>query len=99
MIVLNITTKVDKNIAKAWLEWMNAFCIHHFKKISLIQECKLFLLMIEDDEPTYVTQLVFDNMNEYENYISKEAYIFHNEQQDLFGTQYVSFETLMEQIV
>ena len=97
MIVVNITTKVEKNIVDEWLEWAKKFCVR--SAAMHVKQCKLFRLMIEDDAPTYVMQLFFENTKEHAIYTNDLSNIYHAEQQGLFGADYVSFETLMEEII
>ena len=73
MMILNITTKVEKNTEQQWVEWMIDQCLHTLSKHSYIENSKLCILLIEDDEPTYVLQLFFKSAKDYKKIINEFA--------------------------
>ena len=75
LIVFNITTQVEWDIADEWLNWQREEYIPEIMATNLFDDYRIFRLMdIEgDDGPTYTVQYFTSAKDRYEQYIQKEA--------------------------
>ena len=99
MILYNVTVKVNKDIAPAWLEWMQSTHIPDVMATGLFtryQLCKI--LHAEPDGVTDAIQYFSPDMPSFERYNRLHAKALQRDHQEKFANQYVAFRTLMEVI-
>jgi uncharacterized protein DUF4286 len=96
MIVYNVTTRVDRQIEKAWLTWLKTEHIPAIMATGLFSEYKLFHLLEQEDEITYVVQYFAPSMEHYKKYIDELSLQFHQRTFDKWGDRLISFRTVME---
>lgn len=100
MIIYNVTIKVDWTVHDRWLQWMRE------EKIPGMLATKLFhhyqfvrLLEVDDaDGPTYAVQYHAYTMENYNRYIKEVALQHQQKEAATWGTQYVSFKTVMKSV-
>ena len=98
MIIYNVTSKVEKESAEAWVKWMKDEHIGELLATGLFTDCKLCRLLEQDeaDGLTYTAQYFCDTLEQYNTYIDTYATEFRGKANSKFGGKYVAFRTLME---
>ena len=98
MIIYNVTTKVTNNINDAWLRWMKHEQIPAIMNTGLFHDCRICRLLEQDDQdgPTYSIQYFTDTLENYQTYLEEHASAFRQSAYDLFGSQFISFRTVMQ---
>jgi uncharacterized protein DUF4286 len=97
MIVYNVTTKVDRQIEKAWLTWLKNEHIPAIMATGLFIEYKLFhLLEQEEDGITYIVQYFAQSIQHYQKYVDELSQKFRQNTFNKWGNQFISFRTVME---
>ena len=98
MIVYNVTAKVDKDAAGAWVKWMSEEHIPQLLDTGLFTETKLCKLLEQDETEgiTFVAQYYCKNMEQYNRYIDEYAVIMRGRALQAFGNKFTAFRTLME---
>ena len=98
MIVFNITTQVEWDIADEWLNWQREEHIPEIMATNLFDDYRIFRLMdIEgDDGPTYTVQYFTSAKDRYEQYIQKEAPMLLEKAFKKWGNQFISHRSVME---
>lgn len=100
MLIYNVTTKVAWPAQEAWVKWMldihipevigtGCFEKHQFVKILEIDEA---------DGPTFAIQYYTASMAKYEEYQKKYRPALKQEMIEKWGSQIISFNSLMELI-
>ena len=98
MFIYNITIKVDKDIAEAWLRWM----IHEHGPETLNTACFssftiLQILDLDDSEgPTYAVQYRAETRQDYDRYINEFAAVLRQKSFDKWGNRFIAFRTIMQ---
>lgn len=98
MIIYNVTTKVTNNINDAWLRWMKQEHIPAIMNTGLFHDYRICRLLEQDDQdgPTYSIQYFTDTLENYQTYLEEHASVFRQSSYDLFGSQFISFRTVMQ---
>lgn len=100
MIVYNVTIKIDWEVHKSWMAFMQEKHIPDLLNTGLFHGHKMFRIMEEDesDGVTYAIQYFFRNMQDYFTYKHDFSEQFQQEHKDLFDKKYVAFRTLMREV-
>lgn len=100
MIVYNTTYSVASDAAPDWIRWMQTFFLSAAMATNLPAGYRLLRLLTELDNGgiTYSVQLDFTTQTDYESYQDQHADTMRQRVQHRFGNQYVSFETLLEDV-
>jgi hypothetical protein len=98
MIIYNVTTKVTHNINDAWLRWMKQEHIPAIMDTGLFHDYRICRLLEQDDQDglTYSIQYFTDTLENYQTYLEEHAATFRQTSYELFGSQFVSFRTVMQ---
>ncbi|GAA3947362.1 DUF4286 family protein [Chitinophaga oryziterrae] len=98
MIIYNVTTKVTNNINEEWLRWMKQEHIPMIMATGLFHDFRICRLLEQDDQdgPTYSIQYFTDTLENYQTYLSEHAPALNQTSYLLFGSQFVSFRTVMQ---
>ena len=98
MIIYNVTIKVDRDSASAWLTWMHEVHIPDLMNTGLFVESKLCRLLEQDETEglTYVAQYYCNSLKEYEQYINEHAMEMRARGNAAFGGKFAAFRTVME---
>ncbi|SFE71583.1 protein of unknown function [Chitinophaga sp. CF118] len=98
MIIYNVTTKVTNNINEAWLQWMKQEHIPAIMATGLFHDYRISRLLEQDDNdgPTYSIQYFTDTLENYQTYLAEHAPRLRQLSYQLFGSQFVSFRTVMQ---
>ncbi len=100
MILYNVTTKIEQELADEWLIWMRE---HHIPKIlntGCFTSCRISQLLAQNDEDglTYSIQYLSPSRKEFHRYQAQFAQQFQEIHHKKFEGHYVSFRTMMELI-
>lgn len=100
MIIYNVTIKVDKEVAEAWVHWMKTEHMADLLKTGLFTDCRLSRLLEQDeaDGVTYSAQYFCNSIEQYYQYIAEHAENMREKGRDLFGGKFVAFRSIMEVI-
>ncbi len=100
MLIYNITTKVEHTIAHKWVHWMKEAHIP-----AILQTEKFvgsnFSKLLDVDETdgiTYVLQFFAKNKHHYDQYIREFSAELRNEAVEKWGSGFISFRSLMEEV-
>jgi uncharacterized protein DUF4286 len=97
MVVYNITTKIDPQIEKDWIDWQKNENIPQVLATGIFTEYKFFRLLEEDEEsPTYVIQYFASSIDHYRKYIDEFATLFSERSFVKWSNRFISFQTVME---
>lgn len=100
MFIYNVTTHVEPNIEKQWLDWMNSDHLPQMLKTGKFKKALIFKIITEDDMGgvSYATQYHCESRIEFERYQKEDADRLKNHTIQRFGEQILSFRTELEQI-
>ena len=98
MIVYNITTQVDWDIAEAWLIWQQETFIPEVMATQLFDEYKVYQLLELDNQegPTYTIQFFTNAMERYSTFIADHASALREKSIDRWGEQFISYHSCMQ---
>jgi hypothetical protein len=98
MIIYNVTVKVDADIAKDWLEWLQTEHITEVIGTGCFTHASLLkLLEVDDTEgPTYAIQYFAESKALYNQYIDKFAGTFRQKSFDKWGNKFFAFRSVMQ---
>ena len=98
MFIYNVTTKINRSIHKAWVEWM----LEEHMPVLIATNCfthfQLLKLHDPDDteEPTYVAQYFTKSKTDYNRYLELYAQKVRKDTPATWGDNFVAFRTLLE---
>ncbi|GAB3991502.1 DUF4286 family protein [Spirosoma daeguense] len=100
MIVYNTTYSVAVDVAEDWVRWMKRFYLPAALATSLPANHRILRLLTELDNggTTYSVQFDFATLADYETFQELHADVLRQRIQHRFGNQYVSFDTLLEEL-
>lgn len=100
MIIANTTFSVAEDVAADWLRWMKTFYLPAIMKTGLPQTHRMLHLLTELDNGavTYTVQLDFALRADYDLYLATQADAMQQRVQHRFGGQFVSFDTLLQDV-
>lgn len=98
MLIYNVTVKVDKAVAAAWLQWMFAEHLPGVMRTGCFTGHRVVrLLEVDDSEgPTYAFQYQAESKADYNRYIELHAPELRRRSVDKWGDGLISFESVME---
>lgn len=98
MLIHNVTVKVDRAIATAWLQWMFDEHIPDIMRTGCFTGDRVVrLLEVDDSEgPTYAFQYNAASKADYNRYIELYAPGLRQRSADKWGNGLISFESVME---
>ena len=100
MILYNTTYSIAREVSQDWLRWMKTFYVPAVMATGLPVSHKILRLLTELDNAgdTFSVQLDFKTRTDYETYLSQHADAMQQRIQHRFTGQFVSFDTLLEEI-
>ena len=98
MLVYNVTSKVNWDIAPEWVYWMKHVHIPQVMNTDcFISSQFVRILEIDDNEgPTYAIQYFAENEVAYNRYLAEYAPVLRQETIDKWGSNFIAFRSLME---
>lgn len=100
MVLYNVTVKVERDSAEAWVKWMKEEHMPELMQTGLFTDSKLFRLLDVDEEDglTYAAQYFCKDMEAYETYIAEHAPTMRAKGLERFADKFVAFRTLMQAV-
>jgi len=99
MILYNVTVKVEKEIERDWLDWMQQVHIPDVMQTGLFSEYRLNRILHEEpDGATFAIQYLCANLEAFQQYQREHAQRLQKEHAQRYENRYVAFRTLMEVI-
>ncbi len=100
MIVYNVTSAVDKEIAEDWISWMKDHHIPGLLETGMFDNYRILKVLTHDDEKTfsYAVQYFAPTMKHVEQYVQLHAPRLRAEVQARYGDRVVSYRTLLEEV-
>ena len=100
MFIYNVTVKLDKNIHREWLEWMQQIHIPEVMQTGCFAANRLLKLLESDESDgfTYTVQYTASSKADYDRYIEKYAEALRKSTINKWGNSIIAFRTLMEVI-
>jgi len=98
MIIYNVTVKVDRSIAEAWLKWLNEEHIPEVVATGCFTHAVVLQLLETDntDGPTYAIQYHAPSKGLYNNYIENHAPLMRQKGIDKWGDRFVAFRSVLQ---
>lgn len=98
MLIYNVTTKVSRDIAGEWLNWIKDEHIPDLMATKCFTRAIILHLLEMDDEEgiTYAVQYYTESKALYNKYIEKFAPGMRTKSFDKWGERVISFRTLMQ---
>ena len=98
MIIYNVTTKVSRDIAAAWLIWLNEEHIPDLVQTGCFTHAVILHLIESDDDEgiTYAVQYYSATKTLYSSYIENFSEEMRKKAINKWGNKFISFRTLME---
>lgn len=98
MLLYNITVKIDRTVAREWVEWMREIHIPDVMMTNQFLEYRFFRILgdIEDDGITYAVQYLCESIDKYRHYQDHFAQKLQADHSERYKDKYVAFRTLME---
>ena len=96
MIVHNITVKVDRSIDADWLNWQKEEHIPLIMSTQLFSEFKLFRLVQQEEENTYIIQLFANTAAQLQEFLQNHDQRLREKAFKKWGDRFISFRTTME---
>jgi len=98
MIIYNVTTKINWAVHEPWLQWMKEKHLPDVMRSGCFTDMR-FVRLLETDEtegPTYAAQFHAADMEQYRRYIEQFAPAMRKDVMDNWGSNFISFRSLME---
>lgn len=100
MYIYNVTSRVEAEIAEAWLAWMREEHIPRVLATELFTHHRILHLLDteEADGQTFAVQYFTTSREAYERYLQEYAPLLRGEVSERWGEAVLSFRTFMEVI-
>lgn len=101
MIIYNVTSSVDKEIAEEWLSWMKDKHIPELLKTGLFEHYKILKVHSHDEnEPTlsFAVQYYSKSIADVNEYLTKYAPRLRDDVQKRYGNRVLAYRTLLEEV-
>lgn len=97
-IVYNVSVKLEKSIAHAWLQWILEDHAPRIIASGCFTKFKVFELLdpVDEDGLTYIVQYFAKNREGYHRYITEFAEGFRKEAADRWANSLIAFRTVMK---
>lgn len=97
MILYNVTTSLDPEIAEQWLAYMRDTHMPEVMATGFFLKSQLCRMLNEqDDGITYAAQYYCVSLEQLEEYQQLAAPALRNDMEKHFGGRYASFRTMLE---
>jgi len=98
MVIYNITTMVDKNVAPAWLTWVKEEFIKWVMDTGCFLDFKIVRLLETDETEglTYAVQFTAISKREYNRYIENYSVTIQEQSAQKWGGAAISFRSVMQ---
>ena len=100
MIIYNVTVKVNKNIAEAWLVWLRMEHIPDIIGTTCFKEATVLHLLDTDDSegPTFAIQYLANSKDDVDRYLDQYAMEMRARGTSRWGENFIAFRSILEVI-
>jgi hypothetical protein len=99
MIIYNVTVKIEKDLAYAWLDWMKSTHIPDVLNTGCFINYRILKVLVEEEDgETYTIQYKANHMEDILKYQDKFAAELQKEHTERFKDKFVAFRTLLEEL-
>lgn len=101
MLIYNVTVNIDEDVENEWKEWMRDIHIPEVIATKRFSSYKFLKLLNESPEATgatYAIQYLADDISAINSYLETEAPALQQEHTNRFGSKFVAFRTLLEEV-
>ena len=101
MLIYNVTCNVEFGIEENWLQWMKKEHIPKVLGTGKFFDHKILKLLGEHEDATgttYAIQYFSKNIGLIDQYLNEDAPTLRKDHTDMFGTRFVTFRTLLEEV-
>jgi hypothetical protein len=100
MIIYNVTSSVDKDVAEDWISWMKDKHIPDLLSTGLFVDYRILKVLNHEDDKTFsfAVQYISNSMHDVEEYLRKYAPILRDHVQRRYGEKVLSYRTLLEEV-
>lgn len=98
MIIYNVTIKVDKSIADAWLAWLQDEHIPEVTGTGCFSSASILRLLDVDETegPTFAVQYAAESKAQYNRYIELFAGTMRQKSFQKWGDKFIAFRSVMQ---
>lgn len=100
MIIYNVTVKVEKEIAEAWLDWLRQEHIPDLLGTGCFYDAAVLQLLDLDDSegPTYAVQYFANKREDVDRYLNEFSADMRAKGHERWGARFIAFRSLMKVI-
>jgi hypothetical protein len=101
MIIYNVTSSVDKEIAEEWISWMKDKHIPELLKTGLFFEYKILKVLSHDDNEStfsFAVQYYAKSIGDVQEYLENHGPRLRNDVRQRYGDRVVAYRTLLEEV-
>ncbi|MEM9325956.1 MAG: DUF4286 family protein [Bacteroidota bacterium] len=101
MLVYNVTVNIDPDVEEEWKVWMKDVHIPEVLATNRFNGSKFLKLLTESPEATgatYAIQYFAATIDDVEQYLNHDAAALQKDHTDKFGSKFVAFRTLLEEV-
>ena len=102
MLVYNVTINIDPDVEEEWKVWMRDVHIPEVLGTGRFTDFKFLKLLSESPEAsgsTYAVQYFSPSIDQVELYLNNEAAALQKSHTDKYGSKFVAFRTLLEEVL
>ena len=98
MIIYNVTIKVDKTIAEAWLNWLKDEHIADVTGTGCFTKANILRLLEVDESEghTFAVQYFAESKAQYNRYIENFAGVMRQKSFEKWGDKFIAFRSVMQ---
>jgi len=100
MVLYNITINIDSEKEEEFIAWMNQVYLSGIMQTGLFYEKRFFRLLQEDNGEgvNFSAQFLAENLEDLKFFQSRYGTIFREIIKEKFGSQFVSFRSVLESV-
>lgn len=100
MIIYNVTVKIDKDIEREWLAWMQGIHIPQVMQTGCFTGNDIMRLRYpkDDEGETFAVQYYCADMKQLETYHRDFAAALQRDHSEKFGSRVAAFRTILERL-
>ena len=101
MFIYNVTTKVNKEIAEAWMRWQLEEHSTEIMATNLFEKFHVFKLHNDEEDVdgiTFIFQYYASQKTNYDLYIKNHAPFLRKKAIEKWGDAFISFRSLLERV-
>ena len=98
MIIYSVTIAIQASVESEWADWMKRVHVPDVLRTGCFTECRIYKVLGEGEEPTYVMQYQCRSIEEYHRYRDNFAPALQKEHTDRFAGKFRGSRQLLEKV-